>query len=125
MYLIDTNIFLEILLDQEKQEKCKKFLTKNADSLSISDFTLHSIGVILLRQNKSEIYLRFADDILPQVTILSLPKSNYRDIVSASKSLRLDFDDANQYLVAKANDLTIVTLDSDFKKVKETKVKFL
>jgi len=26
MYLIDTNIFLEILLDQDKSDKCKSFL---------------------------------------------------------------------------------------------------
>ena len=29
MYLVDTNIFLEILLKQEKSKECKKFLEKN------------------------------------------------------------------------------------------------
>jgi len=49
MYLIDTNIFLEILLKQDKSEACKTFLDKNTDAINISDFTFHSIGVILFR----------------------------------------------------------------------------
>ncbi|GAK48839.1 hypothetical protein U14_00050 [Candidatus Moduliflexus flocculans] len=31
MYLIDTNIFLEILLEQAKKDVCKAFLTQHAD----------------------------------------------------------------------------------------------
>jgi len=49
MNLVDTNIFLEILLKQEKSEACKSFLSKNKGAINISDFTLHSIGVILFR----------------------------------------------------------------------------
>jgi predicted nucleic acid-binding protein len=52
MYLADTNIFLEILLKQDKSVICKAFLYKNIDSIHISDFTLHSIGVILFKQNE-------------------------------------------------------------------------
>lgn len=48
MYLIDTNIFLEILLNQDKKEICKNFLSENFNLLHISDFSIHSIGVILL-----------------------------------------------------------------------------
>lgn len=42
-----------------------------------------------------------------------------------NKKFNLDFDDAFQYGVAKENGLTIVTLDSDFKKVKDIKIIFL
>ncbi len=45
MYLIATNIFLEILLKQKRKEKCKKFLNANLGQLHISDFSLHSIGL--------------------------------------------------------------------------------
>ncbi len=48
MYLIDTNIFLEVLLGQEKTQECKDFLVNNLGHLEISDFTLHSIGVYLV-----------------------------------------------------------------------------
>ena len=46
-YLLDTNIFLEILLNQDKKEKAKMFIFDNIERLFISDFSLHSIGVIL------------------------------------------------------------------------------
>lgn len=36
MYLIDTNVFLEVLLTQKKKEVCKKFLDKNINNLYIS-----------------------------------------------------------------------------------------
>ena len=42
MYLVDTNIFLEIFLDQEKSEVCKKFLNNNYSKLFISDFTCYN-----------------------------------------------------------------------------------
>jgi len=43
-----------------------------------------------------------------------------------SEKFKLDFDDAYQTAVAKANKLTITTFDRDFKKVaKEQKVEFL
>lgn len=45
MFLVDTNIFLEILLGQDKKEDCKKFLNNNIENLNITDFSLHSIGV--------------------------------------------------------------------------------
>jgi len=49
-YLLDTNIFLEILLGQDKKEVCKKFLETHIGEIFISDFSLHSIGVILCQK---------------------------------------------------------------------------
>ena len=46
MFLVDTNIFLEILLGQDKKEVCKRFLDKNIGNLNITDFSLHSLGDI-------------------------------------------------------------------------------
>ena len=51
-YLFDTNIFLEILLNQDKKEKAKDILKANLNQLFISDFSIHSIGVILIKQKK-------------------------------------------------------------------------
>ena len=50
-YLVDTNIWLERLLDQDKSEIVSKFLsTIPLDQIFISDFSLHSIGVIFSRE---------------------------------------------------------------------------
>lgn len=52
-YLVDTNIWLEVLLDQEKSEVASNFLENiNSDLLAISDFSLHSILLILAKFKK-------------------------------------------------------------------------
>ena len=46
--LIDTNILLEILLSQEHAKEAKHFLDHMPrESLHLSDFSLHSIGLML------------------------------------------------------------------------------
>jgi predicted nucleic acid-binding protein len=108
MFLVDTNIFLEILLGQDKKEVCKRFLAKNIGNLNITDFSLHSIGVILFRYSKEDIFRKFVEDVMPDTKILSLPMELYRDIVIVRKNLNLDFDDTYQYSVAKYYGLKIL-----------------
>lgn len=120
MYLIDTNVFLEILLNQNKKRECKEFLHKHTDSIVISDFSLHSIGVILLRNDKAATFRKFADDIVSQIEIVSLPKEQYSEITKLNKATKLDFDDSYQCLVAHELDLSIVTMDKDFKKAPQS-----
>lgn len=65
MYLVDTNIWLELLLDQERAEEVRKFLEKvHPSALHISQFTLYSIGIILLKLKKPELFLSFVEDTL-------------------------------------------------------------
>lgn len=59
MFLLDTNIFLEILLQQEKRAVSKAFIQKHLEHIYISDFSLHSIGVITFRQHKSSLFQLF------------------------------------------------------------------
>jgi hypothetical protein len=73
MFLLDTNIFLEILLQQEKSATCKAFILKHLEHIYISDFSLHSIGVITFRQHKSSLFQLFTADLLPHIQVLSLP----------------------------------------------------
>ena len=125
MHLVDTNIFLEILLQQEKSEKCKSFLSENMGNINISDFTLHSIGVILFRQNATEVFSQFVSDTLPKVSLLSLPKDEYEGIAKTKEKYTLDFDDAYQYVVCKHYDLKFITMDRDFRNIKDIEVQFL
>ena len=92
MYLVDTNIFLEILLQQDKSEKCKTFLNDNLGLLNISDFSLHSIGVILFRQNQESAFQRFIADTLPNINLINLPKPLYDELIITRQSQNLDFD---------------------------------
>lgn len=125
MYLVDTNIFLEILLDQENSRECKLFLDNNIGSLHISDFSLHSIGVILFRNKKETIFSKFLSDTLSNINLLSLPKDKYKDLPNIKKKTEMDFDDSYQYLLSKHFNLTIVTMDQDFKKIKDLNIQFL
>lgn len=63
MVLADTN-FLEILLDQEAAARCKAFLTEQAGRIILSDFSLPSVGVILLRQKRPKLFQSFLADVL-------------------------------------------------------------
>ncbi len=125
-YLLDTNIFLEILLDQKKKEICKSFLESHAGFMSISDFSLHSIGVILFKYNKPELFDTFVDDILDKLDIITLAKDEYREIKRINDQYKLDFDDSYQFLLSRGNDITLVTQDNDFRVVQNVvKVHFL
>ncbi len=125
MYLIDTNVFLEVLLTQEKIEKCKKFLDDNIGNLYISDFSLHSIGVILFRNKKEYVFQKFINDIFPNVEIVTLSKWSYDGMVESKRKSGLDFDDAYQYKIAKEHDLKVVTMDTDFEDITDINVIFL
>ena len=125
-YLIDTNIFLEILLDQEKKEKCKSFLTENYGKIVLSDFSLHSIGVILFRNQKYSLYSSFINDVIPKVKIASIEKGKYFRIEKFAVQFNLDFDDSYQAVISEDLNLTIVTRDKDFEQIKKhIKIKFL
>jgi len=125
VFLVDTNVFLEILLKRDKKEDCKKFLNDNIGNLSITDFSLHSIGVILFRYGKEEVFRKFVEDIMPNIKLLSLPMEQYKEVVNVRKSLNLDFDDAYQYSVAKYYGLKVVTMDRDFERIKDLEILFL
>ena len=64
MYLVDTNIWLERLLDQDRSEEVGDFLQRiSNDRLYLTDFTLHSIGIILLKlgeARRSPVFVRDA-----------------------------------------------------------------
>lgn len=116
-FLIDTNIFLEILLEQDMSESCTTFLRgQDLSSCFVSDFTLHSIGVILFRYKRMHLFEEFLRDFLVDtgIDILSLSVQSLSTIGTVSEKLKLDFDDSYQYLCAKENDLKILSFDTHF-----------
>jgi predicted nucleic acid-binding protein len=124
-FLVDTNVFLEILLSQDKKEHCKMCLNDNIGILNITDFSFHSIGVILFRYAKEDIFQKFIEDVIPNIQLVSLPIILYMEVINAKRNLNLDFDDAYQYSTAKYYELTVATMDKDFKKIKDVDILFL
>ena len=116
-YLVDTNVWLERLLDQEKSEIASKFFDLiSTDELFVSDFAIHSIGVILSRLKKYEVFKKFINDLFVngQIELLSLDTIDLLDVIANIRDYKLDFDDSYQFSVAKKYDLTIITFDKDF-----------
>lgn len=81
-------------------------------------FTLHSVGVLLFRQKRPELFDKFATDTLPQFTILSLSEAGYSQLAKVNTRHGLDFDGAYQFAVARENNLAIATQDKDFQRVR-------
>ncbi len=109
MYLVDTNVWLERILDQARSDEVGRFLSRiPSERLAMSDFALHSIGVVLSRLNKAEALLRLVQDafIDGAVTIVRLEPDDLARVVSLQAAFSLDFDDAYQYAAAEKQGLT-------------------
>jgi predicted nucleic acid-binding protein len=117
--LIDSGIFLEVLLAQERMELCRAALKEREHNLIVTDFALHSVGLVLLRYNRHEAYKEFFRDLAPRLEVRSLPVSEYTLLLDVHERYGLDFDDAYQLSVASFFGLSLLTLDSDFSKAKD------
>jgi predicted nucleic acid-binding protein len=117
VYLIDTNVILEVLLEREQADEAEKFLCQMPrGSLFVSEFSLYSLGVFLFRQEKHEVFLKLVEDLFESLAIclVRLTTQDVPALISAAQRYHLDFDDAYQYAVAEKHDLTIVSFDHDF-----------
>ncbi|MDI6815526.1 MAG: PIN domain-containing protein, partial [Dehalococcoidales bacterium] len=100
-------------------------LDDNVGNTSISDFSLHSIGINLFKDGKEDIFQKFVEDVIPNTKLLSLPMELYKEVINARKGLNLDFDDGYQYSIAKYNGLKVVTMDRHFETIKDVDILFL
>lgn len=118
MYFIDTNIFLEIALKQEKSIKAKTFLINNAaEKMYMSDMSIHSIGIILFKLKKLNSFIPIINEIsINRIAILSISILKLKDVKINAEKFNLDFEDAYQYTIAKNYDLKLVSFDKDFDK---------
>ena len=117
MWLVDTNIWLELLLEQERASEVRQFLQETpAESLWMTDFSLYSIGIILMRTGKSSLWEEFVSDVVErsETRLVSLGVEELKHIPALGLQLGLDFDDAYQYVVAEKYNLTLVSFDADF-----------
>ncbi|MFQ5951227.1 MAG: type II toxin-antitoxin system VapC family toxin [Candidatus Geothermarchaeales archaeon] len=120
MYLLDTNVFLEVLLSRRRKRECKQLLNllKTGEETGVAtDFSIHSIMLVMDGLGK-----------LPELGTFVASLSAYRGLlvyadtledkiraVSTSQEEELDIDDSIQYSVAKELKVRgIVTFDRDF-----------
>ena len=120
MYLIDTNIFLEVLLGRRRKDECKKLLRHVQEGKSkgvITDFTIHSIIVIMDGFRKLSELRIFLTSLTAykglQIHITTL-SDEVRAVELATKH-GLDMDDAIQYSTALGLGVdAIISFDKHF-----------
>lgn len=130
MHLIDTNIFLELLLGQRKKQKAQEILNRVESgelNVVISGFSLHSIEFILCVKEKNDILKEFIQALneLPNLSVYHTTLEEDLKILEIVEKTSLDFDDANQYYIAKKFNAEIITFDRDFKVIRDVKVRIL
>jgi len=130
MILIDTNIFLELLLAQDKKaiaEKVLKPVEMGEVNAVISGYSLHSIEFILNVKKKNNILKEFLQALIdyPNISVYHTTLEEDLEILEIVEQTKLDFDDANQYYVAKKFGAEIMTFDKDFKSIDDLKVHVL
>lgn len=119
MYLVDTNVWLELLLEQEKASEVRRFLESvDGDQLSMTEFALNSIGLITTRLRKQDVFEAFISDILEDSAVrrICLSAFDLRRVLFIMKKFQLDFDDAYQYVATERNNLVLISFDADFDK---------
>ncbi len=116
MYLADTNIFWEGLLEQKRATEVRSFFrTIDLEEIFITDLSLHSIGIILFRLRKYALFITFLEDLIVDgIGILSLTSADLKKLNKVAQKFHLDFDDAYQYMIAEKYGLQLISFDTDF-----------
>jgi len=117
MYLLDTNIILEILFGQKNAEKCYDFIYAHQNQeLFLTDFAYFSISVKLFNFKKysvsEDLRYEFIDTRI--ITIIKLELGDWEKIIQVSSKYNFDFDDSYQFVAAEKYNLKIVSYDKDF-----------
>jgi len=119
MYLLDTNIWLERLLGQPNSAVVGELLdTVPIAELLMSDFTLHSLGIILPNVGARSVFPLFVQDVLIDggVQLVRLSPFAMEHVVAIMDRFNLDFDDAYQYVVAEREEAVLISFDKDFER---------
>ena len=117
MYLVDTNVWLELLLGQDRAGEVQRFLQHvDPRRLAITEFSLYSIGVILTRLGRDDAFADFLSDTIEDSGVIRvrLDTVDLKRALTMRRQFRLDFDDAYQYVAAEKHGYVLISLDSDF-----------
>jgi predicted nucleic acid-binding protein len=98
MFLLDTNVWLERLLEQQRSEEVRKFLDKiSSENIYITDFSFHSIAIVLIKLQKKESLLKFIQDafIEGSVNLINMEPIETENIITIVEKFGLDFDDGS------------------------------
>lgn len=120
MYLVDTNIFLEVMLSQARSKECEVFLKSVKEGVSkafITDFSIYSIMIIMSGLSKLDELKVFLSS-LSAYRGLAIHRNGLKELLRAVETMkekRLDLEDAIQYSAAMSLGVkAIVSFDKHF-----------
>jgi len=117
LILVDTNIFLELLLDQKRADECEKFLNKlSRGELEgvVTRYTIHAIETMLNSPDEILLFLRNVENSIG-LYVYETDNEDEMAIAMLMKEIKRDFDDTLQYYVAKKlGAKAIVSFDRHF-----------
>jgi len=118
MYLIDSNVFLQVLLDTDEAEPSASFLNDNSDNISTTLFNLMEISSVLTRKYKwdRKKTLHVIEDIKGHIPVHS---PDEYDILEAFRINCKDFltpIDSIMLSIAERYGMILVTYDKELLK---------
>ncbi len=122
MFLIDTNIFIEVLAGQGRAQECRALLGRIESGgldCACSHFAIHSACLFLERHNIPSGIRQFLEYLLSleNLVVLNTSLEDDLEIRALGEQTGLDFDDSLQCYVARQIGCeAIITLDADFRK---------
>ncbi|MBI4556111.1 MAG: type II toxin-antitoxin system VapC family toxin [Candidatus Hydrogenedentes bacterium] len=117
MYLLDTNVILELLLEQPRADEVEQFLhSEDLSQVYLSDLALFSIGIHLFRREMAKVFVQVVEDLLGEggIRLARLEPAEMSMVATVSQRFSLDFDDAYQYAIAARKNMIILSFDIDF-----------
>jgi predicted nucleic acid-binding protein len=117
MILIDTNVFLELALDQERASDCASFLSEvamgNVQAV-VTHSTIHAVEASLRSGNRLTDFLRNIESS-EGLRVSETGIAEEASIALLAGKMGKDFDDALQYFVARREGASaIVSFDRHF-----------
>jgi hypothetical protein len=93
LYLLDTNIFLEVILSREYSKVIQDFLNRDiTTALFVSDFSVFSVGIFLVRRNLSDQFGTFIEDLeMRDIRTISINANELKQIPPVVQKIRSGF----------------------------------
>jgi hypothetical protein len=117
MYLLDANIWLERLLQQPRADEVRKLLDEiSASEIYVSDFSFHSVCVIVSNMKRQQLLHDFLKDLFADnpISVVFVSPEQTAEVLDVMAQYNLDFDDAYNYFIAEQGNLELVSFDTDF-----------
>jgi predicted nucleic acid-binding protein len=119
VYLIDTNILIQIARKREHEKACREFLENNIDKTALTSFSLSTFCLKAEYFKQEELFYEFIQElIIKGLDILPVNRQKAISSLIEKQKFSLTYDDYIQYQASKEYNLTLVTLDKDFTKKK-------